>query len=72
MTQRYVIHSFMMDRDDLGQIELLIDDKMQWLTDRNVKVDTMSHYQESTMCYRVVVVACLDRETYVEYKMVWE
>jgi hypothetical protein len=72
MTQRYVIHSFMMDRDDLGQIELLIDGKMQWLTDRNVKVDTMSHYQESTMCYRVIVVAWLDRETYIEYKMVWE
>ncbi len=72
MTHRYTIHSFMMDRDDLGQIELLIDDKMQWLTDRNVNVETVSHYQESTMCYKVLITAWFDRETYIEYKMVWE
>lgn len=72
MTQRYIIHSFLLDRDDMGQIEFLIVDKMQWLTDRNVKVETMSDYQESTMCYKVLIVAWFNRETYIEYKMVWE
>jgi len=61
----------MMDRDDHGQIELSIDDKIQWLNDRNIEIDIVSHYRPDVMCYQIAIIATFDRETYIEYKMVW-
>lgn len=74
MKTKYVVRRFLIDRSEYGRDipTIFVEDCLQWLTDRNITTTIESYYDAATMCYRVHIVAEFDRETYVEYKMVWE
>lgn len=75
MKTKYVIFSHMLDRTDYkfgGVLFYPADERVQWLEDRGVTIETRSEYDVACMCYRIKVIAEFDRETYIEYRMVWE
>ncbi len=74
MKAKYVVRSYMLDRDEYGHgmLHMSTDDILQWLSDRGIETETQSVYNVATMCYHVHIIAEFDRETYIEYKMVWE
>ena len=73
MKIKVVLLSFVLDRTDYGfGRPTILNEKLDWLYERNVEIDTVSAYDAAAMCYRVKVIAEFDRETYIENRMVWE
>lgn len=75
MKTKYVIFTHMLDRDDykFGSVPFYpTDERLQWLENRGITIETRSVYDVACMCYHIKVIAEFDRETYIEYRMVWE
>lgn len=75
MKTKYVVCRFILDQDDYKSSMFQLannDQRLQWLSARGIETEIESVYDVSIMCYHVYIKAEFDRETYIEYKMVWE